>query len=82
MERMWILDALVDNPHNWLVATNVSREPKGVVIGDIFLLTRDKEEAYAKLNELKGRDDMGEVILMPPYDDTPTLGGLTTVWKQ
>jgi hypothetical protein len=78
MERQWILDVLVDNPQHWVVAANTIWE-SGKSMGEVMLVTTDKEAAVAKLAELKGRGDMGEVSIRTPYDDRPQIGGLIVV---
>jgi hypothetical protein len=77
MERMWMLEARHKYPKQWLVAVNLSWEPNSRLIGDIFLVTPDKEEAYAKSKEIRQRGDMGEVKVVEGYDDRPQIGGLT-----
>jgi hypothetical protein len=77
MERMWVLEAAHKYPKQWIVAVNLSTEPECREIGDIFLVTPDKNEAYAKCKEIRQRGDMGEVAVVPGYDDRPQIGGLT-----
>jgi hypothetical protein len=77
MERMWVLEASHKYPKQWLVAVNLAMEPKNKVIGDIFLVTQDKKEAYAKAKEIRGNGDMGDVMVVEGYDDTPQIGGFT-----
>jgi hypothetical protein len=76
MERMWVLEAAHKYPKQWFVAVNLSWEPESVLIGDIYLVTPDKGEAFTKFKELKDKGDMGEVSVFEGYDDTPQIGGL------
>jgi hypothetical protein len=77
MERMWVFEASHKYPKQWIVAVNLSWEPECRVIGDIFFVTPDKKEAYAKSKEIRQRGDMGEVTVVEGYDDRPQIGGFT-----
>jgi hypothetical protein len=77
MERMWVLEASLKYPKQWLVAVNLNWEPNNKVIGDIYFVTSDEKEAYAKSKELRNQGDLGEVMVVRGYDDTPQIGGLT-----
>jgi hypothetical protein len=77
MERMWVLEAAHKYPKQWLVAVNLSDEPNNRVIGDIYFVTPDKKEAYAKAIEIDNKGDMGETMVLEGYNDTPQIGGLT-----
>jgi hypothetical protein len=78
MERMWVLEASMKYPKQWLVAVNVVWQPDNKVFGDIFLVTPNKSEAYDKVMELIDTGEMGDVMVVPGYDDTPQIGGLYT----
>jgi hypothetical protein len=75
MERLHVVEAAMKYPQKWLVAVNISHEPECAVYGDIFLVTLNKDEAFATRDELRENGDMGEVMLITPYDDRPTVGG-------
>ncbi|MDR0220349.1 MAG: hypothetical protein LBI54_02965 [Lachnospiraceae bacterium] len=77
MERMWVQEAKHKYPKQWIVAVNLEWEPKNKLIGDIFMVTPDEDEAYDKLMELDESGEMGEVMVKRGYDDTPQIGGLT-----
>jgi hypothetical protein len=77
MERMWVREAAHQYPKQWLVAVNLAYEPGNKVIGDVFLVTPDKKEAYAKAKEIRSTGEMGDVMVVAGYDDTPQIGGLT-----
>jgi uncharacterized protein YfaP (DUF2135 family) len=78
MERMWTQEAAHKYPKQWLVAVNlVWEQPGNRLIGDIFMVTPNKDEAYRKEMELINSGDMGEVTVVEGYDDTPQIGGLT-----
>jgi hypothetical protein len=78
MERMWVQTAAHKYPKQWLVAVNlVCEQPGNRLIGDIFMVTDDEDEAYDKVMELRERGEMGEVMVVDGYDDTPQIGGLT-----
>ncbi|MDR0220048.1 MAG: hypothetical protein LBI54_01430 [Lachnospiraceae bacterium] len=77
MERMWVQEAANKYPKQWLVAVNITWEPGSKAIGDIFMVTPNKTEAYSKTRELRSSGDMGEVSVVEGYDDTPQIGGLT-----
>jgi hypothetical protein len=77
MERMWLLEARHKYPKQWFVAANVVWEPDNKVLGDIFFVTSDKKEAYAKAKEIRANGEMGEVTVEEGFDDTPQIGGFT-----
>ncbi|MDR0248120.1 MAG: hypothetical protein LBI44_00430 [Oscillospiraceae bacterium] len=74
MERMWVLEASMKYPKQWLVAVNTSWEPDNKVMGDIFLVTPSKDEAYDKAMALQNGGEMGDIMVMEGYDDTPQIG--------
>jgi hypothetical protein len=75
MERLWLGDARLKYPKQWIVATNLNWEAKNKVYGDIFLVTADKDEAYAKAAVLKKEEDYGKVTVSEGFNDTPQIGG-------
>jgi hypothetical protein len=77
MERMWVLEAAHKYPKQWLVAVNLIWDSGNKLIGDIFMVTPNKDEAYEKVMELIDGDQMGKVMVVQGYDDTPQIGGLT-----
>ncbi|MDR0249493.1 MAG: hypothetical protein LBI44_07590 [Oscillospiraceae bacterium] len=74
MERMWVLEASMKYPKQWLVAVNLVWEPDNKLIGDVFMVTPDKKEAYDKVMELICTGEMGKVMVVEGYDDTPHIG--------
>ena len=72
---MWSGDVKMKYPKKWIVLVNLSREPHNRVFGDVYLVTSEKKEAYAKAKSLG--DSMGEVKVVAGFDDTPQIGGLT-----
>lgn len=77
MERMWAGDASMKYPRQWVVLVNAYWEPECRLIGDIYLVTPDKQEAHAKVRELRVSKEMGKVAVIEGYVDTPCeLGGL------
>ncbi|MCL2087831.1 MAG: hypothetical protein FWH05_09615 [Oscillospiraceae bacterium] len=80
MERLWCGEAGMKYPKQWLVMVNLFDEPKtNKVIGDILLVTSNKNEAYAKSKALG--DSMGRKIVFEGFNDTPQIGGLE-LWCQ
>jgi hypothetical protein len=78
MERMWVQEAAHKYPKQWLVAVNlVWEQPGNRLIGDIFMVTDDEDEAHSKVRELRNSGEMGKVMVAQGYDDTPQIGGLT-----
>jgi nitrous oxide reductase len=84
MERMWSGDASMKYQKQWIVMVNVTDEPDEIeskaykTMGDIYLVTPDADEAYAKAKELG--DSMGESFVFQGFDDTPRIGGIR--WNQ
>ena len=76
MERMWVSEASMKYPKQWLVAVNLEWEPKNKLVGDIFLVTPNEDEARSKLRELRKSGSMGDVMVVEGYNDTPQIGGL------
>ncbi|MCL2087005.1 MAG: hypothetical protein FWH05_05365 [Oscillospiraceae bacterium] len=80
MERLWSGEASMKYPKQWIVMVNIEDEPKtNKTIGDIYLVTPDKKEAYTKAKELG--DSMGEQFVFEGFNDTPQIGGLE-LWCQ
>jgi len=76
MERMWFGDAMKKYPKQWIVMVNITDEPgTNKDLGDIYLVTPDKEEAYATAKAL-GRS-MGRRMVFEGFNDTPQIGGFT-----
>jgi uncharacterized protein YfaP (DUF2135 family) len=76
MERMWLNEAEMKYPKQWIVAVNLSWEEKNTMYGDIYLVTPDKEEAFRKEKELEESGKWGRVTSFEGFDDTPYIGGL------
>lgn len=75
MERLWYGEAKMKYPKQWIVLVNMEDEPKtNKAFGDVYLVTKDKKEAYAKAKALG--DSMGENMVVAGFDDTPQIGGL------
>jgi len=79
MERMWSGEAEMKYPKQWIVMVNLITEPKNKVVGDVLLVTPDKDEAYAKAKELG--ESMGRKVVFEGFNDTPQIGGLE-LWCQ
>jgi len=80
MERIWSGEASMKYPKQWIVMVNLEDEPKtNKTIGDIYLVTPNKNEAYTKAKELG--DSMGEKFVFEGFNDTPQIGGLE-LWCQ
>ena len=76
MERMWLGEARVKYPKQWIVAVNIVYGDKNKAYGDIYMVTLDKAEAYTKAAELKKAGNMGKVAASEGFNDNPTIGGL------
>ena len=75
MERMWSKEAKMRYPMQWVVLVNISDEPKtNKTFGDVYLITSNREEAYAKAIALG--DSMGGKMIVEGFNDTPQIGGL------
>ena len=75
MERMWSGEAMMKYPMQWVVMVNIEDEPvTNKSIGDIFLVTPSKKEAYAKVKEI-GKT-MGDSMVVEGFNSTPQIGGL------
>jgi len=74
MERLWSGDAKMKYPKKWMVMVNVIMESGSKAIGDVYLITDSKEEAYDKAMSLG--DSMGGRLVFQGFDDTPQIGGL------
>ena len=80
MERLWYGEAKMKYPKQWIVMVNMEDEPKtNKAYGDVYLVTPNKKEAYAKAKELG--NSMGEKMVITGFDDTPRIGGLE-IWCQ
>jgi len=74
MERMWTAKAKNKYPKQWIVMVNLSNEPHNKTIGDIYLVTPDRKEAYDTAKALG--DTMGKKVVIEGFNDTPQIGGL------
>jgi len=76
MERMWFADAMMKYPMQWIVMVNITDEPEtNKAIGDIYLITPDKNVAYSTAKSL-GRS-MGRRAVFEGFNDAPQIGGFT-----
>jgi hypothetical protein len=74
MERMWSGDAMMKYQNQWVVMVNIEDEPKtNKSIGDVYLVTPNKKEAYTKAKEIGGT--MGDSMVIEGFNDTPQIGG-------
>ena len=77
MERLWVGEAKIKYPKQWLVAVNLSWESDNKVFGDIFLVTPNEDEAHAKVRTLRKTGSMGKVMVVEGYNDAPQIGGFS-----
>ena len=76
MERLWLGEARTKYQNQWIVAVNIAYEEKTKAYGDIFLVTPNKNKAYAKAAELKSVGNMGKVSVTEGLSEAPQIGGL------
>ena len=75
MERMWSGDASMKYPKQWIVMVNIEDDPAtNKDIGDIYLVTPNKDEAYNRAIALER--SMGRRLVMEGFNDSPQIGGL------
>ena len=76
MERMWSSEAKMKYPKQWILMVNIADEPTtNKTFGDVYLITPDREDAYAKAIALG--DSMGGKLIVEGFDDTQRyIGGL------
>ena len=79
MERMWSREVSMKYPKQWVVLVNLSWEINNKVMGDIFFITSNEDEAYAKAREIGA--SLGRNMVVEGFDDTPQIGGLE-LWRQ
>ncbi|MDR2727641.1 MAG: hypothetical protein LBB56_00795 [Chitinispirillales bacterium] len=83
MERMWSGDAEMKYQKQWIVMVNLAnkRENDGAykTIGDVYLVTPNEKEAYAKAKSLG--NSLGENMVFEGFDDTLQLGGGLEPWN-
>jgi len=80
MERLWSETAFMKYPKQWIVMVNIEDEPKtNKTIGDVFLVTPDEDEAYAKCKALG--NSMGRNLVFEGFNDTPQIGGLEICYQ-
>jgi hypothetical protein len=73
---MWISEAMMKYPKQWIVMVNVSSEPQTYkTMGDVYRVTSDKKEAYDLAIELG--DSLGHTTVIEGFDDRPQIGGFT-----
>jgi len=79
MEKVWSEEVFMKYQKQWIVMVNLSTEPKNKTIGDVLLVTPNKDEAYAKAKELG--DSMGGTLVFEGFNDTPQIGGLELCYQ-
>ena len=80
MERLWSEEAMMKYPKQWVVLVNTSDDKQShKTMGDVYLVTPDKKDAYAKAIALG--DSLGENMVIEGFDDTPQIGGLD-IWSR
>ena len=85
MERMWTGEVSMKYPEKWIVLVNISREKNpdikcdaGKVIGDVYLITQNKDEAYDTAIAVRGK--MGKTTVVEGFNPHQSeLGGLYRV---
>jgi hypothetical protein len=78
MERLWTREASMKYPRQWIVMVHLEDDRiTHRSMGDVYLVTNDKIEAYKIAKELG--DAMGTKMVVPGFDDTPQIGGLIQV---
>ena len=73
MERMWLGEARMKYPKQWIVLVNIAYDSGNKSFGDVYLVTSDKQKAYTTAKLLG--DSMGKYTVVAGYDDTPQIGG-------
>ena len=76
MERMWLGEARLKYPKQWIVAVNITWGEKNKLYGDIYLVTSDKNEAYITAEDLRKTGEMGKVSITEGFNEAPQIGGL------
>ena len=74
MERMWSGEVRMKYPKQWIVLVNISHEPKNKAVGDVYLITPDRQKAYETAKSL-GKS-MGSLMVVEGFNDAPQIGGL------
>ena len=76
MKKIWTGDVRIKYPKQWIVMVNLNDDKKGCkVMGEIYLVTSDKNEAYKTAAELDS--SMGRNLVIEGYDNAQSqLGGL------
>ena len=76
MERMWLGEARLRYWNSWIVAVNIRREDENKAYGDIYFVTKSRDEAYQKARELINAGNMGDVSVIESDGDKRYVGGL------
>jgi len=70
---MWSGDVKNKYPKQWIVLVNITHEPINKAVGDVYLVTSDKNKAYSTAKAL-GKS-MGKLMVVEGFNDTPQIGG-------
>ena len=76
MEKIWTSEAAMKYPEKWIVMVNLE-ESKEIrkAMGEVYFVTSDQREAYAKDRELG--DSMGKTIVIAGHNQSQSeVGGL------
>jgi len=82
MEKIWSEEVAMKYPLQWIVMVNLSHEKIGCkTMGEVYLVTSDQDEAYAKVKILKKENNMGKVMVFRGHNPYQSEIGGIDIWS-
>jgi len=80
--KLWTEDVMMMYPKQWVVMVELEQENNPLnTYGVVHLVTDSKKEAYMIAKVLCESGDLGNVMVVEGWDDTPQIGGLE-IWNR
>jgi hypothetical protein len=76
MERLWLDEAEMQYPKQWIVAVNAARGEYNKLYAEIYKVVNTHLEALSLMKNLEAEQTWGRVVIKRGFDDTPRIGGI------
>ena len=80
--KLWTSDVMMMYPKQWVVMVQLEQQLKPLrTYGIVHFITDSKKEAYSIGKVLRESGELGKVMVVEGWDDTPQIGGLE-LWSR
>jgi len=76
MERVWMGEARMSYPKQWIIAVNAEMEKYNKLCAEVYKVVDTLDEALSLRNNLEAEQTWGRVVITKGFDDTPRIGGI------